>query len=171
MSPSTPPETEISTRLRRARLGVVGIFFVVGLGMAAWLVSIPAVQQRTGVSHATLGLLLLVLGAGGVIGMQIAGYAISRWGSRIVTGVALGVYVIAVNLPVHTTGSVTLGLALRWAGDWPEMGRRYDGPGVSQGRPGPDHSMAPEAAPDPQEGDLSDGGLWKALDEGRDPTV
>jgi len=80
--------------------------------MAAWLVSIPAVQQGTGISHATLGLLLLVLGAGGVIGMQIAGYAITRWGSKIVTGAALGLYVVAVNLPVHTTGTVTLGLAL-----------------------------------------------------------
>ena len=80
--------------------------------MAAWLVSIPAVQQRTGVSHATLGLLLLVLGAGGVIGMQIAGYAIARWGSKIVTGAALALYVVAVNLPVHTTGTLTLGLAL-----------------------------------------------------------
>lgn len=109
----TPPTaTPVTPRLRRARFGVFGIFFVVGLGMAAWLVSIPAVQQRTGVSHATLGLLLLVLGAGGVIGMQVAGYAIARWGSRIVTGAALVLYVIAVNLPVHATGTLTLGLAL-----------------------------------------------------------
>ena len=113
MSPSVPATaTPVSARLRRARFGVFGIFFVVGLGMAAWLVSIPAVQQRTGVSHATLGLLLLVLGAGGVIGMQIAGYAITRWGSKVVTGAALALYVLAVNLPVHTTGTVTLGLAL-----------------------------------------------------------
>ncbi len=113
MSPSPPAATsQVMARLRRARFGVFGIFFVVGLGMAAWLVSIPAVQQGTGISHATLGLLLLVLGAGGVIGMQIAGYAIARWGSKIVTGAALGLYVLAVNLPVHTTGTVTLGVAL-----------------------------------------------------------
>ena len=113
MSPSVPAATApVTARLRRARFGVFGIFFVVGLGMAAWLVSIPAVQQRTGVSHATLGLLLLVLGAGGVIGMQVAGYAIARWGSKIVTGAALALYVVAVNLPVHTTGTLTLGIAL-----------------------------------------------------------
>ncbi len=112
MSPSVPVTVPVATRLRQARFGVFGIFFVVGLGMAAWLVSIPTVQQRTGVSHATLGLLLLVLGAGGVIGMQIAGYAIARWGSKIVTGAALALYVLAVNLPVHATGTVTLGLAL-----------------------------------------------------------
>ncbi len=113
MSLSVPATTvPVTKRLRQARFGVFGIFFVVGLGMAAWLVSIPTVQQRTGVSHATLGLLLLVLGAGGVIGMQIAGYAIARWGSRIVTGAALALYVIAVNLPVHATGTLTLGAAL-----------------------------------------------------------
>lgn len=112
MSPSVPVAVPVTTRLRQARFGVFGIFFVVGLGMAAWLVSIPTVQQRTGVSHATLGLLLLVLGAGGVIGMQIAGYAIARWGSKIVTGAALALYVIAVNLPVHATGTLTLGAAL-----------------------------------------------------------
>lgn len=113
MSPSVPTTTfSVTKRLRQARFGVFGIFFVVGLGMAAWLVSIPTVQQRTGVSHATLGLLLLVLGAGGVIGMQIAGYAIARWGSKIVTGAALALYVIAVNLPVHATGTLTLGAAL-----------------------------------------------------------
>jgi MFS family permease len=44
--------------------------------------------------------------------MQIAGYAIARWGSRIVTGAALALYVIAVNLPVHATGTLTLGAAL-----------------------------------------------------------
>jgi MFS family permease len=113
VSPSVPAVTApVSTRLRRARFGVFGVFFVVGLGMAAWLVSIPSVQESTGVSHATLGLLLLVLGAGGVIGMQIAGYAIARWGSKVVTGAALALYVVAVNLPVHTTGPLTLGVAL-----------------------------------------------------------
>ncbi len=113
MSLSVPATTvPVTKRLRQARFGVFGIFFVVGLGMAAWLVSIPTVQQRTGVSHATLGLLLLVLGAGGVIGMQIAGFAIARWGSKIVTGAALALYVIAVNLPVHATGTLTLGAAL-----------------------------------------------------------
>ena len=109
---STAVSTPVSLRLRRARIGVFGIFFVVGLGMAAWLVSIPAVQDRTGVSHATLGGLLLVLGLGGVIGMQVAGYAITRWGSKVVTAAALGLYVVAVNLPVHATSAASLGLAL-----------------------------------------------------------
>lgn len=102
----------VPARLVRARIGVFATFFIVGFGMASWLVSIPVVQQRTGVSHATLGLLLLVLGLGGVLGMQIVGYLIERVGSKIVTAAALTVYVIGVNLPVHATGAISLGIAL-----------------------------------------------------------
>lgn len=102
----------MTARLRRARLGVFGTFFVAGFGLAAWLVNIPVVQERTGISHATLGILLLVLGLGGVVGMQIAGFVIARIGSKLVSLAALAVFVVAVNLPVHATGAVFLGIAL-----------------------------------------------------------
>ena len=105
-------DAAIPVRLARARVGVFATFFIVGFGMASWLVSIPAVQQRTDISHGTLGLLLLVLGLGGVIGMQIVGYVIQRVGSKIVTAAALTLYVIGVNLPVHASGAIGLGLAL-----------------------------------------------------------
>jgi hypothetical protein len=49
-------------------------------------------------------------------------------------------------------------LAMRWAPQWPEMGSRYDAPGV-QSEPA---SVPPE--------DQSSLDLWKALDEGKDPT-
>ena len=48
-------------------------------------------------------------------------------------------------------------LAVRWAPGWPEMGRRYDGPGA--------------AIPAPTTGEPTDADLWKAMDEGRDPTL
>ena len=50
-------------------------------------------------------------------------------------------------------------LAVAWAPDWPEMGSRYDAPGAT----------APTAAVDPE--DQSSLDLWKAMDEGRDPTA
>ena len=102
----------ISPRLRQARLGVFGTFFVSGFGLAAWLVSIPPIQEKTQITHATLGILLLILGLGGVVGMQVAGYVINRLGSKIVSFAALTVFVLAVNLPPHATGAVTLGVAL-----------------------------------------------------------
>jgi hypothetical protein len=48
-------------------------------------------------------------------------------------------------------------LAVAWLPDWPEMGSRYDAPGA-----------APPPTPDPE--DQSSLELWKAMDEGRDPT-
>ena len=50
-------------------------------------------------------------------------------------------------------------LAVAWAPDWPEMGTRYDAPGPE----------APAPAVPPEEQSSLD--LWKALDEGRDPTA
>jgi uncharacterized membrane protein (TIGR02234 family) len=50
-------------------------------------------------------------------------------------------------------------LAVLWAPQWPEMGSRYDAP---TGKPD-----AP-AAPTEEQSSLD---LWKALDEGRDPTA
>lgn len=49
-------------------------------------------------------------------------------------------------------------MAVAWVPSWPEMGSRYDAPGAS----GP----APSAPPEEQ----TSLDLWKAMDEGRDPT-
>jgi uncharacterized membrane protein (TIGR02234 family) len=57
---------------------------------------------------------------------------------------------------------VATALAVRWVRQWPEMGSRYDAPGTAPG-------TAPEAAEAPPE-DRSNLDLWKAMDEGRDPT-
>lgn len=101
--------TAATLRLRRARFGVFGTFFVAGFGLAAWLVNIPVIQERTGISHATLGLVLLVLGLGGVVGMQIAGFVIARIGSKLVSLAALTLFVVAVNLPAYATGGSSSG--------------------------------------------------------------
>lgn len=50
-------------------------------------------------------------------------------------------------------------LAVRWAPQWPEMGSRYDAPTAQPG---------PSGAPAEEQSNLD---LWKALDEGRDPTA
>ncbi|MDF1603104.1 Trp biosynthesis-associated membrane protein [Nocardioides sp. YIM 152315] len=50
-------------------------------------------------------------------------------------------------------------LAVLWAPAWPEMGRRYDAPGAAE--------PAPTAPPEEQ----SSLDLWKAMDDGRDPTA
>ncbi|MFB6392132.1 MFS transporter [Polymorphospora lycopeni] len=103
-------------RLRRARVSVFGTFGVGGLLLAMWVVNIPAVQQRTGVSHATLGLLLLLIGAGAFAGMQVSGPLADRIGSRTTTVAGAALLCVTVNLPGLAYDAVTLGLALFFFG-------------------------------------------------------
>ena len=76
-----------------------------------------------------------------------------------VTGVGIGhtgwFWAAAVGAVLALVSSV---LAVALAPGWPEMGSRYDAPGAAT-RPAP----APE--------DQSSLDLWKAMDEGRDPTA
>ncbi|CRK50387.1 MFS transporter [Rhodococcus sp. RD6.2] len=114
-----PPEwgamllTTLDTvRLRRARAAVFGVFAVNGFLLAAWVVHIPAISERTGISHATLGWLLLVLAGAALIGMQIAGPLADRWGSKPMVGAA-GLLLSAGAIgPGLATDTVTLAAAL-----------------------------------------------------------
>ncbi|MGW0177357.1 MFS transporter [Rhodococcus sp. NPDC003322] len=101
-----------AARLRRARAAVFGVFAVNGFLLAAWVVHIPAISERTGISHATLGWLLLVLAGGALIGMQIAGPLADRWGSRRMIAAA-GLLLSAGAIgPALASDAVGLGVAL-----------------------------------------------------------
>jgi hypothetical protein len=63
--------------------------------------------------------------------------------------------VVATVLTVLTTLA-----AVRLVPTWPEMGRRYDAPA--------DTAPAPSEQPAEEQENLE---LWKAMDEGRDPTA
>jgi MFS family permease len=77
-----------------------------------WVVHIPNVEHATGISHSTLGLLLLVLGGAAFIGMQVAGPLADRVGQRRLVpaaGVLLGISLFGPGLAENWW---TLGLAL-----------------------------------------------------------
>ncbi|PSS44756.1 MFS transporter [Arthrobacter woluwensis] len=101
-----------SPAIRRARIATIAVFFVAGLALAVWVVSIPAIQQRTDVSHALLGSLLLLLGLGSFLGMTLTGPLIDRIGSRRAILLGALVLVIGVNLPGLAIDSWGLGSAL-----------------------------------------------------------
>nr|WSZ96549.1 MFS transporter [Streptomyces sp. NBC_00857] len=70
--------------LRAARVATFVYFVLCGTLMGTWVVHIPAIEDRVGISHATLGGLLVVLGFGAFIGMQVAGRLTDRLGARVV---------------------------------------------------------------------------------------
>ncbi|MFJ1735479.1 MFS transporter [Streptomyces sp. NPDC088254] len=70
--------------LRAARVATYVYFVLYGTLLGTWVVHIPAIEERVGISHATLGGLLVVLGLGAFAGMQVAGPLTDRLGTRTV---------------------------------------------------------------------------------------
>ncbi|WP_345550886.1 MFS transporter [Streptomyces lannensis] len=70
--------------LRAARVATFVYFILNGTLVGMWVVQIPAVEERVGISHATLGGLLVLLGLGAFVGMQVAGRLADRFGTRTV---------------------------------------------------------------------------------------
>ncbi|RWM22478.1 MAG: MFS transporter [Mesorhizobium sp.] len=68
----------------RGRWAVAAIFLANGFLTGAWAPQIPVVLTRLDISKFTLGLLILLFGAGAVTAMTWCGHLISRHGSRTV---------------------------------------------------------------------------------------
>lgn len=94
--------------ITRARLATFAFFVLNGFTLGMWVVHIPAIRERTDISQADLGYLLLLMGVAALIGMQLGGRLIDRLGSRAVL-VTAGV-LLCLTLPA--VGYVTTGAGL-----------------------------------------------------------
>lgn len=92
VSPGRPEQ--IATRL---------IFFVAGVGMAAWAPLVPYAKERAAIDEGTLGLLLLCLGAGSIPAMPLAGALAAKFGCR--TMIFVTSLVMASALPFLAIGT------------------------------------------------------------------
>lgn len=72
----------------RARQATFALFVLNGFGLGMWVVNIPEIRDRTGAGTSTLGYLLLLLGLCALVGMQLGGRLIDRYGSRVVASVS-----------------------------------------------------------------------------------
>lgn len=98
--------------LRRARLATFAYFALNGFVLGVWIVHIPAVEHRVGISHAELGWLLLLLGAGAFAGMQLVGPLTDRFGARRVVPLSAALCAATLVLPALAVNAWTLGAAL-----------------------------------------------------------
>lgn len=98
--------------LRRARAAIAATFLGTGFVVGTWLVNIPAAQARSDSSSADLGTVLLVLGGGAFLAMQVSGRLCARHGSRRVATVGAIWLAAALNLPGQARDLTALTLAL-----------------------------------------------------------
>nr|WP_280263032.1 MFS transporter [Nocardia abscessus] len=98
--------------IRIARAAVFTVFALNGFLLAMWVVHIPVITDRTGISKSTLGMFILLMAGAGIVGMRLAGPLADRFGSRTLVGAAACLGSVAVVGPGLATGPVTLALAL-----------------------------------------------------------
>jgi MFS family permease len=92
--------------------GVVVLFLVHGLVVASWLSRIPAVQNALHLNNGVLGLTLLSSALGAVTTIQISGYLVSRFGSKIVSTLSGVAFCFSVVLPALAFNALSLAVAL-----------------------------------------------------------
>ena len=104
--------------LRRVRGAVFALFASFGLVLSTWAVHLPALKQSVGMSNAMMGTVLLTLGIGSLLGMQLSGAAVDRVGGERVATVAGAVLAASITLPLVATtlvqaivGAFVLGVA------------------------------------------------------------
>jgi predicted MFS family arabinose efflux permease len=79
-------ETWKPLAVAKARVATSFIFLIAGLAFSSWAPMIPYIKDNLGLSEASLGVILLFCGFGGIASMPLTGWAINRFGSaKIVT--------------------------------------------------------------------------------------
>ena len=104
--------TDIGAPPRAARAGVFGIFGLNGFLLSMWVVHIPTITDQTGISKATLGLMILILAPGALAGMQVAGPLADRFGSKNLITIGAVLLCITVLGPGFASTVMQLGIAL-----------------------------------------------------------
>ena len=98
--------------IQKARFAVFAFFTIAGAAVTFWAVHIPYVETKLGITPATIGALLLVLGAGALTAAQLVGPLIDRVGSRTATFTA-GIFLsLVLFLPGLASDNWGLGVCL-----------------------------------------------------------
>jgi Major Facilitator Superfamily len=94
------------------RAATTAVFFINGVMVGTWVAHIPYMQDRLGVSKATIGFALLCMALGALVAMPLAGQVLHRRPSAQVVRAAALVYCLLGPLPVIAPSAVALGALL-----------------------------------------------------------
>lgn len=86
------------TLLQKRRIALGSLFFLAGLCFSSWASRIPDIQLRFNLSESQLGSLLLGLPLGSLVALPLAGWAVHRFGSKIVIIISAFCYLSFLSL-------------------------------------------------------------------------
>jgi MFS family permease len=102
----------VADRRRAAWWGTAALFLVHGLIVSTWVSRIPAVQTKSHLANGVLGLTLLASALGAVCTIPVAGWAVTRFGSKKVTTAASVAFCLSILLPALASNAIGLACAL-----------------------------------------------------------
>jgi MFS family permease len=94
--------------LIRSRISVVAAFLVPGFVLGMYAVNIPGLKEHAGLTSGALGSVFVFGGVGAIVGNQLAGFAVDRFGSRIVTIVGAVLTCLAIVPPALAPNAFAL---------------------------------------------------------------
>jgi MFS family permease len=100
------------SKLRAAWWAVVIRFLIHGLVASAWISRIPGIQTSLGLNNAVLGVCLLGTAVGSAVAIPVAGWLVTRFGSKRVTTWSTVAFCLALVGPTFATGAPSLFLLL-----------------------------------------------------------
>jgi MFS family permease len=104
-----------AAELRRARIGVLAYFFVLGAATATWSARLPAIKQSLQLSDGRLGLALFAVPAGAVLTLAMSGRLVDAFGAvRVarIAGVAVCATLVTIGIGPETGDLAVLIAAL-----------------------------------------------------------
>lgn len=99
---------DLLTRAGRARKGLLGIFFFMGVVSMAWVARIPEIRDANGLNNGQLGLILISSSVGAILGAQLAGRLVHSYGTKAVIRVAIIIMPVGLVLMGFSTSPITL---------------------------------------------------------------
>ncbi len=91
------------------RVAIASMFFVLGIDFSSWASRIPAIKEHLNMDDATFGAVLLSSPIGSLLTLPLAGWLVTKFGSKIMTLIAGILY--SVTLPMLGYGNEVWHLA------------------------------------------------------------
>lgn len=98
--------------LVRSRIAISIIFLCYGLTFASWASRIPTIKENFNLNETSLGALLLMLPIGSFISLPLAGLLVAKWNSKVVTKLAINLYLLSLLAIGFMDSIYLLGLVL-----------------------------------------------------------
>lgn len=89
---------DLLTTAKRAQIGLLAMFFLMGVVSMAWVARIPEIRDVNGLNNGQLGLILISSTIGALIGAQLSGRLIHTYGTKAVIRFAVVIMPIGLIL-------------------------------------------------------------------------